>query len=74
MDLNNLSSTLAQNVSRGEKGMQQLIGGFQGKDPSTIDLLNVQREMSMLQLSTQLQSTMMKSLSDMLKEIVQKAS
>ena len=68
-----LNSSLAQVTARREAELQNTITGL-GDNPSTGDLLVLQQQMQQWTMFTQIQSTIVKDISDAMKGVIQKAA
>ena len=71
MTFNAISSTIAQVASTRESSLKTTISEM-GDNPSPGDLLKVQQEVQLWTMFTQIHSTLIKELGDILKSIIQK--
>lgn len=68
-----INSTLAQVSSRREADLKNTISNL-GDNPTTADLLMMQQQVQQWTMLTQIQSTVVKELSDAMKGVIQKAA
>ena len=68
-----IAESLGPMLDENDREMRALLQSLDGKQMSSQDLLSVQMRMQNLSLVTGLHSTIVKSLHDMLKEIIQKS-
>lgn len=67
-----INSSVAQVVRSRESTLQAQISAL-GTNPSTMDLLNLQQQIQQWTMMTQVQSTLVKEISDAMKGVIQKA-
>lgn len=67
-----INSSIATIVKNRESALQTQISSL-GESPSTADLLTLQQQIQQWSMTTQIQSTLVKEVSDALKSIIQKA-
>jgi type III secretion protein F len=67
-----INTTVASAVRSKEAQLRDQIGGL-GTEPTTGDLLMLQQQVQQWTMMTQIQSTLVKELSDAMKGIIQKA-
>lgn len=68
-----INSSIAQVTTRREAALKETIGGL-GDSPSTTDMLNMQQQIQQWSMFTQIQSTIVKEVSDAMKGVIQKAA
>lgn len=68
-----INSTLAQVSSRREADLKNTISNL-GDNPTTADLLMMQQQVQQWTMLTQIQSTVVKEVSDAMKGVIQKAA
>ncbi|WP_159910913.1 EscF/YscF/HrpA family type III secretion system needle major subunit [Pantoea sp. 18069] len=73
LTFNAISSTIAQVTSSREASLKATLSEM-GDSPSTADMLKMQQEVQQWSMFTQIQSTIVKELSDALKGVIQKAA
>ena len=67
-----INSSVAQVLRSRESALQAQISAI-GPNPSTMDLLVMQQQIQQWTMMTQIQSTLVKEISDALKGVIQKA-
>lgn len=73
LTFDSINSSIAQVTTTREAALKQTIGGL-GESPSTSDMLKMQQEIQQWSMFTQIQSTIVKELSDAMKGVIQKAA
>ncbi|MEG1767076.1 MAG: EscF/YscF/HrpA family type III secretion system needle major subunit [Comamonas sp.] len=73
LTFDSINSSIAQVTTRREASLKELIGGL-GDSPSTADMLSMQQQIQQWSMFTQIQSTIVKELSDAMKGVIQKAA
>lgn len=73
MTFDYINSTVAAAVKARETELQTRVASLNGESTSPTDLLLLQQEVSKWTLMTQIQSTLVKEISDAMKGIIQKA-
>jgi type III secretion protein F len=68
-----INSTIAQVSSRREADLKNTISNL-GDNPTTADLLMMQQQVQQWTMLTQIQSTVVKEVSDAMKGVIQKAA
>ncbi len=68
-----INSSIAQVTTRREAALKETISGL-GDTPSTSDMLQMQQQVQQWSMFTQIQSTIVKELSDAMKGVIQKAA
>lgn len=68
-----INNSVYQVVQQREASLRNQISAL-GANPSTTDLLNLQQQIQQWTMMTQVQSTLVKEVSDALKGIIQKAA
>ena len=71
LTFNSISSTISQVAASREASLKKTLSEM-GDSPSTGDLLKVQQEVQQWSMFTQIQSTLVKEVGDILKSIIQK--
>jgi len=70
---NSINNSISQVTSRREADLQNTINNL-GDSPSTGDLLSLQQQVQQWTMFTEIQSTIVKNLSDAMKGVIQKAA
>ena len=70
---NSINDSISKVTSRREADLQSTISGL-GDSPSTGDLLSLQQQVQQWTMFTQIQSTIVKEVSDAMKGVIQKAA
>ena len=70
---NSINNSISQVTSRREADLQSTISGL-GDSPSTGDLLSLQQQVQQWTMFTQIQSTIVKEVSEAMKGVIQKAA
>ena len=70
---NSINNSISQVTSRREADLQNTINNL-GDSPSTGDLLGLQQQVQQWTMFTQIQSTIVKEVSDAMKGVIQKAA
>lgn len=73
LTFDSINASIAQVTTRREASLKELISGL-GDSPSTTDMLNMQQQIQQWSMFTQIQSTMVKEISDTMKGVIQKAA
>lgn len=73
LTFNSINASIAQVTAGREAALKETIGGL-GESPSTSDMLNMQQQIQQWSMFTQIQSTIVKELSDAMKGVIQKAA
>lgn len=73
LTFDSINSSIAQVTTRREASLKELIAGL-GDSPSTADMLSMQQQIQQWSMFTQIQSTIVKELSDAMKGVIQKAA
>lgn len=72
LTFDSINSSIAKITSRREASLKELIGSL-GDSPSTTEVLSLQQQIQQWSMFTQIQSTIVKEISDTLKGVIQKA-
>lgn len=70
---NSINNSISQVTSRREADLQNTINNL-GESPSTGDLLSLQQQVQQWTMFTQIQSTIVKEVSEAMKGVIQKAA
>jgi len=70
---NSINNSISQVTSRREADLQNTINNL-GDSPSTGDLLSLQQQVQQWTMFTQIQSTIVKEVSEAMKGVIQKAA
>ncbi len=70
---NSINDSISKVTSRREADLQSTISGL-GDSPSTGDLLSLQQQVQQWTMFTQIQSTIVKEVSEAMKGVIQKAA
>ena len=73
LTFDSINSSIAQVTTRREAALKETITGL-GDSPSTADMLSMQQQVQQWSMFTQIQSTIVKELSDAMKGVIQKAA
>lgn len=73
LSFDGINTTVASAVSASEARLQARVAGMDPANVSPTDLLLLQQDLSKWSMMTQVQSTLVKELSDTMKGIIQKA-
>lgn len=73
LTFDSINSSIAQVTTTREAALKQTISGL-GESPTTSDMLKMQQEIQQWSMFTQIQSTIVKELSDAMKGVIQKAA
>ena len=73
LTFNSISSTIAQVTASREASLKTTISEM-GDSPSTGDMLKMQQEVQQWSMFTQIQSTIVKEVSEAMKGVIQKAA
>lgn len=68
-----INSSIAQITSRREATLKTTLEGM-GESPNTTDMLMMQQQIQQWSIYTQIQSTIVKEISDAMKGVIQKAA
>ncbi len=73
LTFDSINASIAQVTTRREAALKDTISGL-GDSPSTTDMLRMQQEIQQWTMFTQIQSTIVKEVSDAMKGVIQKAA
>lgn len=73
LTFDSINSSIAQVTTRREASLKELIANL-GDSPSTSDMLSMQQQIQQWSMFTQIQSTIVKEISDAMKGVIQKAA
>lgn len=73
LTFDSINASIAQVTTRREAALKETISGL-GDSPSTSDMLSMQQQIQQWTMFTQIQSTIVKEVSDAMKGVIQKAS